>query len=240
MATEKGPRRATAGILGILILLTITGIASAQDGRKLLAKGAESFGPVTPIETVALRDLAQAPAWQPGDPIKEVPRRFFPKPLEQRQPRESHQGLPDPLPQRQLDREPGRAPTITVGVNFDGQGFSGVSPPDTVGDVGPNHYVQAINSSRIAIYDKTGTMLPGYPINLDSLAPSGGCTSGSGDPIVLYDWLADRWLLQEFTGGGTLCFYISTTADPTGTYNFYSFNPPSFPDYPHYGVWPDA
>ena len=57
---------------------------------------------------------------------------------------------------------------------------------------------------------------------------------------MLYDWLADRWFLQEFTGGGNLCIYVSTTPDPTGTYNFYSFLPPSFPDYPHYGVWPDA
>ena len=57
---------------------------------------------------------------------------------------------------------------------------------------------------------------------------------------MLYDDLADRWFLQEFTGGGVLCIYVSQTADPTGAYYFYSFTPPSFPDYPHYGVWPDA
>ncbi len=249
MATEKVSRRVTAGIPGVLILLMLAGVASAQgpdgaplaqDGRKLLARGAESYGPVTPIETVRLIDLAQAPAWQPGDPIKEVPRRAFPAPMDDKFDRPQFEGLPDPLLDRQLNRDPRRAPTITVGLNCDGQGFTGVSPPHTVGDVGPDHYVQAINSSRIAVYDKTGTMLPGFPIDLDSLAPSGTCTSGSGDPIVLYDWMADRWFLQEFTGGGTLCLYISTTADPTGTYNFYSFVPPSFPDYPHYGVWPDA
>lgn len=229
----------------IVVPLAFAGFLGAQDnagdGRKILARGAESYGPVTPIRTIALRDAMPAEAWQPGDPIKEVPRRFFPPP--DRMPRVPAEGLPDPLIQVQLlNREifPERAPTITVDVNIDGQGFTGATPPDTVGDVGPDHYVQAVNASRIAVYDKSGVLLPGFPIDLDSLAPSAPCTSGAGDPIVLYDWLADRWFLQEFTGGGTLCIYISTSPDPTGTYNFYSFVPPSFPDYPHYGVWPDA
>ena len=41
--------------------------------------------------------------------------------------------------------------------NFPGQGYTGVNPPDTVGDVGPNHYIQSINSgggSVVRIYDK--------------------------------------------------------------------------------------
>ncbi len=232
-----GLQVALIGLLMVAGLLLSVGSASAQDGRRVLARGAESYGPVTPIRTQALRDLAMAEPWQPGDPIKEVPRRAFPG-SEQKQP-QGNEGLPDPLIDLQLFGQ-GDAPTITVGVNMDGQGFSGATPPDTVGDVGPDHYVQAVNASRIAIYDKTGTLLPGYPIQLESLAPSGACTNGSGDPIVLYDWLADRWFLQEFTGGGTLCIYVSTSPDPTGTYNFYSFVPPSFPDYPHYGVWPDA
>ena len=230
-----GPAKA---LLTFLVLLFLTGNAAAQDERKILARGAESYGPVTPVRTVKLRDLPQLRQWQPGDAIKEVPRRFFPLPEGKRlKPRE---GQRDFLIDWQLARSPGRAPSIENYVNIDGQGFTGASPPDTVGDVGPNHYVQAVNASRIAVYDKTGTMLPGYPIDLDSLAPSGVCSNGSGDPIVLYDWLADRWLLQEFTGGGTLCIYVSTTSDPTGTYNMYSFTPPSFPDYPHYGVWADA
>ena len=211
--------------------------ATAQDGRQVIGRGAESYGPVTPIRTVPLRELAQLPQWRPGDPIKEVPRRAFPLPERTNQP--PSEGLPDPLLDRQLARDPGRAPAITVGVNVDGQGFTGASPPDTVADVGPNHFVQAVNASRIGVYDKTGALLAGYPINLDDLAPSTHtCATGGGDPIVLYDWLADRWFLQEFTGGGALCLYVSTTADPTGVYNFYAFNPPTFPDYPHYGVWP--
>lgn len=230
---------AVAGLLAVLLVASLIAPspAIADDGRRVLARGAESYGPVTPIRTRPLRELAQAQPWQPGDPIKEVPRRSFQAPGA-KQP-QGHEGYPDPLIDLQLFGQ-GDAPTITVGINMDGQGFSGATPPDTVGDVGPDHYVQAVNASRIAIYDKDGNLLPGYPILLESLAPSGACTNGSGDPIVLYDWLADRWFLQEFTGGGTLCLYVSTTSDPTGTYSFYSFVPPSFPDYPHYGVWPDA
>ncbi len=234
--SPAGSEAKRRGLAGILLLLMLAGVAAAEDGRRVLARGAESYGPVTPIRTVALGALPEATAWRPGDPIKEVPRRFYPPPGHDGLP--AGQGLPDPL--LRLSRGSVRAPTIAVDVNIDGQGFTGGSPPDTVGDVGMDHYVQAVNSSRIAIYSKTGSMLPGYPILLESLAPSGPCTNGAGDPIVLYDWLADRWFLQEFTGGGTLCIYVSTTADPTGTYEFYSFNPPNFPDYPHYGVWPDA
>lgn len=210
--------------------------AVAEEERKVLARGAESYGPVTPIKTQALRDLVETQAWAPGDPIREVPRRFYPVPGAE--PKPFGEGLPDPL----LDLLPDtRTPTLTVDVNVAGTAFTGATPPDTVGDVGPNHYVQAVNSTRIAIYDKTGALLPGYPITLSTLAPSGPCrTNAAGDPIVLYDALADRWFLQEFTGGGLLCIYISQTPDPTGAYYFYSFSPPTFPDYPHFGVWPDA
>lgn len=226
-------------ILTILIILTFTGTVLAQDGRTVLGQGAESYGPVTPVETVPMSSLATIEPWQPGDPIKEIPRRFFPLPDDQSD-LGPFEGQPDPLPELQANRDPNRAPSITQILNYEAQPFGGGSPPDTVGDVGPNHYVHAVNSSSIAIYDKSGTLLPGYPIQLDSLAPGGSCSSGAGDPIVLYDWLADRWFLQEFTFNNDMCIYISTTSDPTGTYNAYQFTAPSFPDYPHFGVWPDA
>ncbi len=131
-------------------------------------------------------------------------------------------------------------------LNFNGQGYTAVNPPDTIGDVGPNHYVQMINnssSSRVTIYNKsTGAVISG-PNTLSSLAPAGHpCrTNGAGDPIVLYDQLASRWLLSEFTSSGNyMCVYVSQTADPTGAYFFYPFQAPTFPDYPKYAVWPDA
>jgi hypothetical protein len=143
--------------------------------------------------------------------------------------------------------------------NFNVFGFR-VNPPDPVGDVGPNHYVEMINLV-FGVYSKTGTLLLG-PVDTGSLwagfaVPD--CTDPSGDPIVVYDQFADRWILSQFTTSGLnpdgsfngLPFYncvaISTTGDPTGTYYRYAFItdlPDSesvfFPDYPKYGVWTDS
>ena len=73
----------------------------------------------------------------------------------------------------------------------------------------------------------------------------GDCeTSNDGDPIVLYDQLADRWLLSQFTAGGPEffnCVALSVTGDATGSYYRWAFSTgPNFPDYPKYGVWRDA
>ena len=88
----------------------------------------------------------------------------------------------------------------SVTLNFAGQGNrNGVLPPDTNGDVGPNHYVQWVNLS-LAIYSKTGTLLYGPTDGNTLWAGFGGpCqTSNDGDPIVLYDALADRWMVSQF------------------------------------------
>ncbi len=199
---------------------------------------------VTPyLIDIDLRDLPIRPLWQPGDPIKEVPRRTrnalaaFPKPAQQRDGlldlQESVTGL---VPLNQAFPQPD--------INIDGQGFSGVNPPDTVGDVGTNYYIQAINSgggATFTVYDKaTGNLVAG-PFNLDSFG-SGGCGSGLGDPIVLYDQQADRWMISEFASGSNiLCVYVSRTNDPiSGGWYAYAFSTPSFPDYPKYGIWGDA
>jgi hypothetical protein len=135
--------------------------------------------------------------------------------------------------------------------NFNLFGFR-VNPPDPNGDVGPNHYVEIVNLA-FAVYSKNGTLLLG-PIDTGMLwadfeVPD--CTDPSGDPIVLYDQLADRWILSQFTTSGLSdptrpfwnCVAISTTGDPTGTYYRYAFETGHFqffPDYPKYGVWTDS
>jgi len=65
----------------------------------------------------------------------------------------------------------------------------------------------------------------------------------AGDPVVLYDQLADRWLLSQFSDGTAPffnCVAISQTSDPLGAYYLYAFSAPSFPDYPKYGIWRDG
>ena len=106
------------------------------------------------------------------------------------------------------------------------------APPDTVGDVGPNHYVQMTNApatggqTAFQIFNKDGTPAPlqvaGSPIGpfrFGGLWPVGDlCRSDLGDPIVVYDHLADRWLLSQFFRSGAvvgMCIAISQTPDPT-------------------------
>ncbi len=134
--------------------------------------------------------------------------------------------------------------------NFDGIGYPGVgcncSPPDTNGEVGTTQYVQLVNQGY-QVFDKaTGASLLG-PLNISTIwgGFSGLCeTSGQGDPVVLFDQLADRWVISQFAGGNTItdeCVAVSTSADATGSYNRYGFHLGSnFYDYPHLGVWPDA
>lgn len=120
--------------------------------------------------------------------------------------------------------------------NFDGQSYTNLNPPDPVIDVGPGHVIQMINATEVAVYAKaTATLVAQF-----DLAGLGGCATGSGDPIVVYDPLADRWLLTEFGAGNSLCVFVSQSSDPLGAYFSYQFSTPGFPNYPKYAVWPDA
>jgi hypothetical protein len=108
-------------------------------------------------------------------------------------------------------------------VTFNGQtNTSGVVPPDPNGAVGPNHVVTMCNLS-FQIFDKTGTSLFGPASNNTLWAGFGGdCqTDNSGDPVVLYDHLSDRWVLTQFTASGPTyfeCIAVSQTNDPTGAF----------------------
>jgi hypothetical protein len=141
------------------------------------------------------------------------------------------------------------APTAGLGFDGVGNGFPGFTvnsaPPDTNGAVGATQYVQWVNSS-FAVFDKaTGARIAG-PTAGNSLWAGfgGGCqTNNDGDPVVLYDKLANRWVFSQFSVSTTpflQCVAVSTTSDATGTYNRYSFSYSGFDDYPKMGVWPDG
>ena len=138
------------------------------------------------------------------------------------------------------------APSSIVG--FDGVNNRNlVLPPDTNGDIGPNHYVQWVNLSY-AIYERDGTLVHG-PADGRTIWQGfqGPCaTENDGDPIVLYDEHAGRWLLSQFAlpnfpnGPFYQCIAVSTTSDPTGSYHRYQFQFSRLNDYPKFGVWPDG
>lgn len=132
-------------------------------------------------------------------------------------------------------------------VNVEGIGnVNGVYPPDTDGDVGPNHYFQMINLS-FAIWDKNGNKLYGPVDNSTLWAGFIGPWSGTndGDPIILYDEDADRWVASQFAielsnGKSYELVAVSATGDPLGEYYRYAFEFDHFNDYPHMGVWGDG
>ncbi|HEV7239407.1 MAG TPA: carboxypeptidase regulatory-like domain-containing protein [Thermoanaerobaculia bacterium] len=147
---------------------------------------------------------------------------------------------------------PSGAPMPGPIISFDGpddddnaalHGFR-IAPPDSNGDVGPNHYVQFINLV-FEMFDKTtGASVLGPSKGSALWIGFGGVCENNddGDPIVLYDQFTDRWLMSQFEiNSGTQCFAISQTGDPTGAYHRYAFDiSPGANDYPKIGVWSDG
>jgi subtilisin-like proprotein convertase family protein len=124
-----------------------------------------------------------------------------------------------------------------------------VSPPDTVGDVGPNHYVQCVNLACQIFSKAVPNPSLSAVFTISSLFASlgGEClNTNDGDPIVLYDEQADRWQLSQFSVTNRPpsheCVAVSQTGDPTGAWYLYDFVIPDnyFNDYPKLGVWPDG
>ncbi|HET6842075.1 MAG TPA: hypothetical protein VFK06_10365 [Candidatus Angelobacter sp.] len=139
----------------------------------------------------------------------------------------------------------------TSGLGFEGLGNASLgftvssAPPDTNGAAGLTQYVQWVNSSFAVFNKSTGALIAG-PTAGNTLWSGfgGGCqTNNDGDPIVLYDKQANRWVFAQFSVTTTpflQCVAVSTTSDATGTYNRYSFQYSNFDDYPKMGIWPDA
>jgi uncharacterized repeat protein (TIGR01451 family) len=153
----------------------------------------------------------------------------------------------------------------SASASFDGLHFAGTCtggscgagwPPDTVGDVGPNHYVEAVNTS-VGIFTKTGTQLAAFTFNsLWSGAGTGtACdTTHRGDPTVVYDPMADRWFVADFAFASPTasappyyeCIAVSKTGDPvSGGWWLYAIRAddashPYLNDYPKMAIWPDG
>ena len=146
------------------------------------------------------------------------------------------------------------AAVISPAINFDGLDNSDntdgrVTPPDPAGDVGPNDYVQAVNS-MLQVFSKTGVSKYG-PVPTSTLwnnFPGAWSGHNDGDAIVMYDEVADRWIISQFAVDcGTYPNYteyelvaVSQTADPLGAYYRYAFQFDYMPDYPKMGIWRDG
>jgi Bacterial Ig domain len=144
------------------------------------------------------------------------------------------------------------APTVGAAMpapltNWAGISVTQFSPPDPNGDVGPNHVVQVVND-QFQVWDKSGNSLFG-PADASTIwrGFGGPCELQPGiDPVLLYDPIADRWLISQSTGAFQpdtyQCIAVSSSPDPLGSWNRYAFLMPAhhFLDYVKIGVWPDG
>jgi len=256
---------ALAGDGGTHNSLTARGLARAGESG-LEAKGVVAltaptgtFGPT--VGGARVDGVSPAVADLPVLPVQDVPLKA--RDNDNLRPSSKPQGGEDPA--RQKNHGTGQMPAPQqnfMGIcarAYSGAGCNAASncgclPPDTNGEVGLTQYVQSVNES-FAVYSKTGALLKG-PIQINQLWSSAGgeCLAhNDGDPVVLYDQLANRWLITQFVARPTdtedygECIAVSQTGDATGAYNLYTFlfKPPAgqsrtFHDYPHLGVWPDG
>src|SRR6478752_1740018 len=165
-----------------------------------------------------------------------------------------HQDAPDPVIQNSFWQRLINTPAIPSPIlSWNGIIYPGVgcncAPPDPDGEVGKTQYVQMVNEG-LQVFDKLSGASVFGPVAISSIWSGfgGACQNGgNGDPIVVYDQLADRWIISQFAtpSGATVpqdeCIAISQTGDATGAWYRYDFHLTSnFLDYPKLGVWPDG
>ena len=238
---------ALAGVFLALVGFGAFSNASAQANPKAEA---QQFGETTvihPSHSDLSRPLREQPlVWPPAESEHEAN-------LNPQIPHQ-HQDGSDPVIQSSFWQRMIGVPSIPAPIlSWNGIPFPGVScncaPPDPDGEVGKTQYVQMVNEG-LQVFDKvTGTSQLG-PVAISSIWSGfgGACqTGGNGDPIVVYDQLADRWIISQFAtpSGATVpqdeCIAISQTGDATGAWYRYDFHLTSnFLDYPKLGVWPDG
>jgi hypothetical protein len=238
-----------AGVFLALLGFGTFSKASAQTNADSAAQ-AQGTGQMTVIPAlhsdVSLPLREQPIVWPPREMGPEREANLNPKIPNQ------HQDGPDPVVQNSFWQRMVNTPSIPGPLlNWAGIPFPGVScncaPPDTNGDVGKTQYLELVNIG-LQVFDKvTGTSVFG-PVAIGSIWSGfgGNCQTGSGDPVVVYDPLADRWVISQFAVGGAgvpqiECVAVSQTGDATGAWYRYAFNlSTNFLDYPKLGVWPDG
>ena len=231
-------------ILVLFVAATVVSFSAA-----LAADSVVAVYPTKVDLSPPLRDLPAAAVVAAGMEREVNPLGAIPRPA----PEQGRAMSPDQALQDFFTLPDSPSATPAPSVDFAGMGNTfGVLPPDTTGHVGPNHFVQAVNLG-FAVYSKTGVLAGGFPklVNTIWAGFGGDCqTHNDGDPILLHDQLADRWLISQFavTYPGTSffqCIAVSQTADPTGSWHRYAYQwttsaPHKLNDYPHFGIWPNG
>ncbi|MBN2779237.1 MAG: right-handed parallel beta-helix repeat-containing protein [Bacteroidales bacterium] len=128
-----------------------------------------------------------------------------------------------------------------ISQNFAGQ-TSPYLPSDCNGTVGPDHFFQTVNSTY-AVYNKTGGTVVSATAMNTLFAGVTGASNNDGDPLILWDEDAGRWLAVEFSISSTpdyMLVALSQTSDPTGSWDRWSFVMNGMPDYEKIGINSDG
>lgn len=153
-------------------------------------------------------------------------------------------------PLRDMAQQSVKAPKAKLARGTDSVAIlvSGISP-DTKGAVGATQNIK-LGNNRYQVFDtRTGaSLLDSSDVSTIWAGFGNACaTGGAGDTVVLYDKVADRWVISRFasaTGGKAAteqCFAVSATSDATGSYYRYAFHlGPNFIDSPHVSIRPDG
>src|SRR6478609_7587637 len=245
-------------VVGIFVAMLSMGAFSSafaqRQGPKTKqdAPGTQTPDVVRMVGPVRLdRDLRDLPWVAPKAEHDEQPLYRHPRPKLPPETSSATAGLPHVQSLLQNIQQP--MPTMPGPLlTFEGHNNTcGCVPPDSDGDVGPNHYVEAVNES-IKIFDKTGATLSGptsYNSFFSGLTGTPCANANDGDPFVLYDPIADRWLISDFAfpsfPGSSFwqCIGVSQTPNPvSGGWFLYAVqvdptNPTFLGDYPKFAMW---
>ncbi len=228
-------------VLSILIGFSTNVISQVENLKPSRVAPPEAFMTTIPFEEMEFIPATGKSDWKNGV----VPNKTFIPPNRGKSTFEQKNSIPDEALQKNYN-VPGYNPDV-IGQNFEGISNNyGVAPPDTDGDVGINYYIQMVNNG-FQIFNKSGSPLTA-PADLSTIWQNlpGPWVGNYGDPIVLYDELADRWFLSQFSlpnypsGPFYVLIAVSATSNPLGSYHLYVYSFTNMPDYPKFGVWPDA
>ena len=206
----------------------------------------------------AKRDANSFQARAAAGQKSEIPNRLMPEGMD----RKAIANDPDGL----IGKKPGAralgAPTSrqSPAVGFSEKGYSqddntavgapNVAPPDTNGDVGQDYYAQYVNLGWVVFRKSDGSRVTTQIGNSFWTGFGGACeNNNNGDPIVLYDHLADRWVFSQFAPNQSIqCFAVSQGDDladdiANGNFALYEFlvsDAGGFNDYEKITIWTDA
>jgi hypothetical protein len=140
----------------------------------------------------------------------------------------------------------GGGPTVSsytnVSPSFNGTYFTGGTPPDTTGAIGPDRYIETVNTNY-AIYSRSGSLINGGSLSSLTGISTGFFGYNLSDPQIMWDAQTQRFYYSAvyydlFLMDNGLAVGWSKTATPSSSSDFCQYAISSggeLPDYPKLG-----